>query len=88
MKAKPKKSQNLSLVGGSVREIHFEIGGDTIPTVKEKPVKSLRHLYSIPLTDHHRGREVQKVALKGFKSIDKICLPRKMKGWCYQHGLL
>ena len=49
MKAKPKKSRSLSLVGGSVREIHFKIGGDTIPTVSEKPVKSLERLYSIQL---------------------------------------
>ena len=28
MKAKPKKSQSLSLVGRSVREIHFKIGGE------------------------------------------------------------
>ena len=83
MKDKPKKSRSLSLVGGSVRKIHFKIGGDTIPTVGEKPVKSLRRLYSIPLTDRHRGTEVQKVALKGFKSIDKTCLPGKMKAWCY-----
>ena len=88
MKAKPKKSQSLSLVGGSVREIHFKIGGDKIPSVREKPVKSLGRLYSIPLTDRHRGTEVQKVALKGLKWIDKICLPGKMKTWCYQHGLL
>ena len=52
------------------------------------PVKSLGRLYSIPLTDRHRGTEVQKVALKGLKSIDKTCLPGKMKAWCYQHGLL
>ena len=80
MKAKPKKSQSLSLVRGSVREIHFKIGGDKIPTVREKPVKSLRRLYSIPLTDCYRGTEVQKVALKGLKSIDKTCLPRKFEG--------
>ena len=78
MKAKPKKSRSLSLVGGSVREIHFKIGGDKIPTVREKPVKSLGRLYSIPLTGRHRGTEVQKVPLKGFKSIDKTCLPGKM----------
>ena len=78
-KAKPKKGQSLSLVRGSVREIHYKIGGDKIPTVREKLVKSLRHLYSISLTDHHRGTEVQKVALKGLKSIVKTCLPRKMK---------
>ena len=88
MKAKPKKSRSLSLVGGSVREIHFKIGGDKIPTVREKPVKSLGRLYSIPLTDRHRGPEVQKVALKGLKSIDKTCLPGRMTAWCYQHGLL
>ena len=73
MKAKPKKNQSLSLVGVCVRE---------------KPVKSLGRLYSMPLTDRHRGTEVQKVALNRRKSIDKTCLPGKMKAWCYQHGLL
>ena len=85
---KPKKSQSLLLVRGSVREIHFKIGGDKIPTDREKPVKSLGRLNSIPLIDRHRGTEVQKVALKGLKSIDKTCLPGKMKAWCYQHSLL
>ena len=88
MKAKPKKSRSLSSVGRSVREIHFKIGGDKIPTVREKLVKSLGRQYSIPLTDHHRDTEVQKVALKRLKLIDKTCLPGKMKAWCYQHGLL
>ena len=88
MKAKPKKSRSLSLVRVSVWEIHFKIRSDMIPTVREKPVKSLRRLYSIPLTDRHRGTETQKVALKGLKSINKTCLPGKMKAWCYQHGLL
>ena len=83
MKAKSKKSRSLSLVGGSVREIHFKIWGDKIPPVREKPVKSLGRLYSIPLTDRYRGTEVQKVAFKGLKSIDKTCLPGKMKAWCY-----
>ena len=75
MKTKPKKSRSLSLVGGSVRDIHFKIGGDTTPTVKEKPVKSLWCLYLIPLTDRHRGPEVQKIALMELKSIDKTCQP-------------
>ena len=66
MKVKSKKSRSLSLVGGSV--------SDMIPIVREKPVKSLRRLYSIPLTDYHRGTKVQKVALKGLKSYDKTCL--------------
>ena len=81
MKAKPKKCWSLSLVRRSVWEIHSKIGGVKIPTVREKPVTSLGHLYSIPLTDCHRGTGVQKVGLKGLKSIDKTCLPRNMV--CY-----
>ena len=88
MKAKPRKSRILSSVGGSSWEIHFKIGVDKIPAVKEKPVKSPERFYSIPLTDRHKGPEVQKVALKGLKSIDKTYLPGKMKAWGYQHGLL
>ena len=87
MKAKLKKSRSLSSVSGSLREVHLQIGGDTIPTVREKPVQSLGYLYQIPQTDWHRGTEVQKVALKGLKSIDKTCLPKKMKALCYQHDL-
>ncbi len=71
-----------------MKKIHFKIRGDTIPTVWEKPVKCLGRLYSISMTDLHRDTEVQKVALKGLKSIDKTCLPGKMKAWCYQHSLI
>ena len=31
---------------------------------------------------------VQRSRKKGLKSIDKTCLPGKMKTWCYQHSLL
>ena len=41
-----------------VEAYRFKIGGDTIPTVREKPVESLGRLYSIPLTDRHRGTKV------------------------------
>ena len=51
-------------------------------------MKSLGCLHSISLIDRYRGTEVQKVAFKGLKSIDKTCLPGKMKAWCYQRGLL
>ena len=88
MKVKPKTSWSLPLVGGSSLEIYFKIGGETIPKVRQKPVKCLGRLNSIPLTDRHRGTEVQKKSLKSLKSIDKTCLPGKVKAWCYQHGLL
>ena len=53
MKAKPKKSRSLSLVGGYAREIYFKIGADKIPAVREKPIKRLGRFYSIPLTSQH-----------------------------------
>ena len=74
MKAKPKKSRSLSLDGGSVREIHFKIGSDKIPTVWEKPVKSLGRLYSIPLTDRQRGTEVNCQNLSTWKD-EGLVLP-------------
>ena len=75
MKAKPKKIRSLSLVGGSVREIHFKIVGNKIQTVREKPVKNLGRLYLLLLTDRHRGIEVQKVALKDLNQLIKLVYP-------------
>ena len=86
--AEPKNSRSLSLVVGSMRAIHFKVGGDTIPTFCKKPLKSLRHLFSIQLIDRYRGTEVQKVAVKGLKSIVKTCLRGNMNAWCYQYSLL
>ena len=88
MKAKPKKSRSASIVRGKLQEIHFTIGGDQIPTIRENPVKSLGRLYAVPLTDKHRGREIEKTAVEGLASIEKTCLPGKLKAWCFQHGLL
>ena len=63
-------------------------GAPTYTYVREKPVKSVGRLYSILLIDRHRSPEVQNVSLKGLKSIDKTCLPGKIKAWCYEHSLL
>lgn len=43
-----------------------------IQTVKGKPVKSLGRLYEISLTDRHRGKEVQEVALDGHPLTEPI----------------
>ena len=88
MKAKPKKSQSISLVRGTICDIHFSIGGNIIPAVLEQPVKSLGRLYAFPLTDRHRGVEVEGTALEGLHAIEKSELPGKLKAWCFQHGLL
>ena len=82
MKAKPKKSQSISLVRGTICDIHFCIGGNIIPTVREQPVESLGRLYAFPLTDRHRGVEVLRTALEGLHAIEKSELPGKLKAWC------
>ena len=69
MKAKSKKSQSISLVRVTICNIHFAIGGNIIPKVREQPVKSPGRLYAFPLTDKHRGVEVQRTALEGLHAI-------------------
>ena len=80
MKIKLVENQSLSIFKDSVKNTHFHIGDDIIMIIKEKSIKSLGRLYEVPLTDHHQGTEVQKVALKS--------LPGKLTTCCYQHGLL
>ena len=46
MKAKPKKSRSLLLVGGSVRENHFKIGGNKIPSQGEAGKESRTSLFN------------------------------------------
>ena len=71
MKVKPKKSRIISLVRETICDTHYSIGGNIIPTVREQPVKSLGRLYAFPLTDRHRGVEVQRTALENLYAIEK-----------------
>lgn len=38
MKMKPRKSRSISIVKGKLKDRHFHIGEEPIPTVSEKPV--------------------------------------------------
>ena len=78
----------MALVRGTICDIHFSIGGNSIPTVREQPVKSLGRLYDFPLTDRHRGVKVQMTSPEGLHAIEKSELPGKLKAGCFQHGLL
>ena len=87
MMFKAKKSRSCTIVKGKHKELHFSIGGDMIPTVKEKPVKSLGRWYTAGLSDHRRGMEIFNQAEEGLRSIDKTKLSGKFKLWCLQYGL-
>ena len=55
-----------------------------MPTIAEKPVKSLGRLYEGSLTDRHKGMELHKEAEDGLKTIHKTLLPGKYKAWILQ----
>ncbi|CAC5357420.1 unnamed protein product [Mytilus coruscus] len=63
-------------------------GGDIIPTIMEKPVKSLGNWFRDSLNDRESVDEMVSQAGKWMDIIDKSGLPGKYKAWCYQHGIL
>lgn len=59
MEFKPSKSRSLVIRRGRVQDrFRFKIGGDTIPTVKEKPVKILGKWYRAELNDRESVKEM------------------------------
>ncbi|KAG1953648.1 hypothetical protein F2P79_009189 [Pimephales promelas] len=60
MEFKPSKSRSLVLKRGRVQDrFRFKIGEDTIPTVSEKPIKSLGRWYRADLTDKASWNELK-----------------------------
>ncbi|KAL7841251.1 hypothetical protein SRHO_G00249420 [Serrasalmus rhombeus] len=89
MRFKPVKSRSMVLRKGKVLDnFCFGIAGTAIPTITEKPVKSLGKVFDSSLRD---STSIQSTCaeLDGWlKSLDKSSLPGKFKAWFYQHGVL
>jgi hypothetical protein len=89
MAFKPAKSRSLVLRKGKVIDhIRFKIGGDYIPTVTQKPVKSLGKWFDDTLKDARGIKSMEKQANEWMVTVDRSGLPGKYKAWCYQHGIL
>ena len=88
MKIKPSKSRSISVVKGKLSEQRFFIGEEPIPTVSEKPVKSLGRWYDANLKDKDQVHQLRQDTICGLESIDKSLLPGRLKLWCLQFGLL
>ena len=87
MRFKPAKSRSMVLRKGKVED-KFNITGTAIPTITEKPVKSLGKVFDSSLRD---TTSIQSTCteLDGWrKSVDKSGLPGKFKAWVYQYGIL
>lgn len=84
---KPSKSRSLVLKRGKVVDkFHFTISGTIIPTLSEKPVKSLRKLFDCSLKNsaaiHKTCGDLEAWLTKTYKSG----LLGRFKAWIFQHA--
>lgn len=89
MKFKPAKSRSLVLKKGKVsNRFRYEVQGEVIPTITDKPVKSLGKWFNESLKDVTVIKEVVEQLEEWLKIVDKSGLPGRYKAWCYQYGIL
>ncbi|KAK0148843.1 hypothetical protein N1851_010754 [Merluccius polli] len=73
--------------GKVTNKFHFTLSGTQIPSITEKPVKSLGKVFDCSLKDtaaiHATNLELE----AWLATVDKSGLP-KFKAWIYQHGIL
>ncbi|KAK0151167.1 hypothetical protein N1851_007647 [Merluccius polli] len=84
MRFKPIKSRSMVLRKGKWRTS----SGTAIPTITEKPVKSLGKVFDCSLRDTTSIQSTCTELDGWLKSVDKSGLPGKFKAWVYQHGIL
>nr|XP_055068382.1 uncharacterized protein LOC129450032 [Misgurnus anguillicaudatus] len=85
---KPAKSRSLVLKKGKLtNKFRFTIGTTQIPSITEKPVKSLGKVLDCSLRD--TAICATNLELEVWLAVvDKSGLPGKFKAWIYQHGIL
>lgn len=89
MEFKPAKSRIIVLRKGRVHDqFHFRIGEDLIPTVSERPIKSLGKWFRVELNDRESVKEMLGQAEAWMRAVDRSGLPGRFKLWGYQHGVL
>ena len=88
MEIKSSKSRSVSIIKGQLTNKRFHINNEPIPTVLEKPIKSLGRWYSAELRDSKQVEQLKQDTMSGLKQINNTALPGKLKLWCFQFGLL
>ncbi|XP_056127556.1 uncharacterized protein LOC130105540 [Rhinichthys klamathensis goyatoka] len=89
MSFKPAKSRSLVLRKGKVADqFRFMLGDTIIPSVSEKPVKSLGKLFTHNLKDTAARKGTSDDFDTWLSAVDKSGLPGRFKAWIYQHGIL
>ncbi len=89
MSFKPAKSRSLVLKKGKVADrFRFTLEGSQIPSVTERPVKSLGKIFDSSLKDTAALQQTRNDVTNWLTAVDKSGLPGKYKTWMYQHGIL
>lgn len=89
MSFKPAKSRSLVLKRGKVEDrFRFKVGDKVIPTVTEKPVKSLGKWFDSSLKDTGSIKMMVAQVDEWMQQVEKSGLPGKFKAWIFQHGVL
>ena len=86
---KPEKSRSLVVKKGKVMEkVRFTVAGETIPTLSEKPIKSLAKNFNSSLKDTVAKQKTIKDLEEWLTKINKSGLPGRFKAWLFQHAVL
>ena len=89
MQFNAKKSRSIVLRRGRIdNTCRFQIGGEPIPTVSEKPIKYLGKRFDETLKDQENTFETINQLDRWLAKIDKSELPGKFKAWCAEHGII
>ena len=89
MRFKPAKSRSLVLKKGKVNDgFRFSVDNTAIPSISEKPVKSLGKTFNSGLRNTKSVDDTTQELEAWLCSVDKSGLPGKFKSWIYQHGVL
>lgn len=89
MRFKPAKSRSLVVKKGKVTDrFRFNIDGSMIPSISEKPVKSLGKVFDSSLKDASSIQATCQELDSWLRAVDRSGLPGKFKAWIYQHGIV
>ena len=88
LSVKPEKCRSLVIIKGKVSEKTPQIGGNSITSMTEKPVKYLGKAYNKSSNNQEQAKEVLTELKQGLKKIGKTIIPGRYKAWMVQHMLL
>ena len=89
MQFKPSKCRSVVIKKGKVAEnFHFRVEGREIPTLSEKPVKSLGKWFCSSLKDTPAINEACMELDSWMGKLDKSGLPGRFKAWLFHHAVL